>query len=261
MQHFDSQWVSVEDIDAAAWVKRGVRHSLDGNTLLKAKNMPTGYTCGIADGTVTTFEEYALTCARAFGATIMLRDEPLSSEIPEFKPSPYHQEQLAESMEELIKIQTASNAELIAKWRAWRDKRLDSAKKGIADREEQKARYERMLADAKRFVAPTESHQEYAKFICKQLEESIEFDCSIGYYDEMLTVPSVEEWKQETISDLQRSIEYHQIGWADEVARVDQRNEWVKQLREAIAKVAPLTSATSSERSNGENVDNPNQNV
>ena len=42
--------------------------------------MPTGYTAGIADGTITNFEQYALRCIRAFGATMHLRDESLEHE-------------------------------------------------------------------------------------------------------------------------------------------------------------------------------------
>ena len=59
--------------------------------------MPTGYTAGVADGSIIDFNEYALQCARNFGACILLRDEPLSSEIPEFEPSDYHEKALTES--------------------------------------------------------------------------------------------------------------------------------------------------------------------
>lgn len=45
--------------------------------------MPTGYTVGIADGKITTFEQYAMTCARAFGALVMMRDDPFDAPIPE----------------------------------------------------------------------------------------------------------------------------------------------------------------------------------
>ena len=38
--------------------------------------MPTGYTADIQDGKITTLREYALSCARAFGALIMMRDDP-----------------------------------------------------------------------------------------------------------------------------------------------------------------------------------------
>lgn len=36
--------------------------------------MPTGYTADIKDG--IDFKTYAMNCARAFGACVMLRDEP-----------------------------------------------------------------------------------------------------------------------------------------------------------------------------------------
>jgi hypothetical protein len=43
--------------------------------------MPTGYTAPIADG--MTFEQFALGCARAFGALVTMRDEPSDAPIPE----------------------------------------------------------------------------------------------------------------------------------------------------------------------------------
>jgi len=49
--------------------------------------MPTGYTCQVQDGMITEFKEFALLCARNFGACITLRDEPLSPDIPEFEVS------------------------------------------------------------------------------------------------------------------------------------------------------------------------------
>ena len=55
--------------------------------------MPTGYTAKIADG--QTFEEFILSCARAFGALVEMRDEPADAPIPEeFKPSAYHTTQI-----------------------------------------------------------------------------------------------------------------------------------------------------------------------
>lgn len=52
--------------------------------------MPTGYTAGILDGEINTFEEFAKTCMRAFGATIHMRDEPLSKTYEPEKTSDYH---------------------------------------------------------------------------------------------------------------------------------------------------------------------------
>jgi hypothetical protein len=40
--------------------------------------MPTGYTAMIEEREDVTFREFALTCARAFGACIMQRDNSLA---------------------------------------------------------------------------------------------------------------------------------------------------------------------------------------
>ena len=63
--------------------------------------MPTGYTAGVATGEIKDFKTYALQCARAFGACIMLRDEPMSDEIPEFKPSDHYEKSLAKATADL----------------------------------------------------------------------------------------------------------------------------------------------------------------
>ena len=56
--------------------------------------MPTGYTSKIADG--IGFKDFALSCARAFGACIEMRDDPSDKPIPnEFKPNDYHKKRMA----------------------------------------------------------------------------------------------------------------------------------------------------------------------
>lgn len=52
--------------------------------------MPTGYTAGVKDGTVTDFKAFVMQCARAFGALIDMRDDPSDVPIPKsFAPSSY----------------------------------------------------------------------------------------------------------------------------------------------------------------------------
>ena len=65
--------------------------------------MATGYTHAIEKG--ISFETFALTCARAFGACINLRDEP-GSTLPTVDnivdDTPYHKESLAEANQRLF---------------------------------------------------------------------------------------------------------------------------------------------------------------
>jgi hypothetical protein len=82
--------------------------------------MPTGYTDGVQDGTVKTLKEYALICARAFGATITMRDAPLDIAIPEkFEQSEYYSKKITELEKVLIWLHGLSKdeAEIEAKKR------------------------------------------------------------------------------------------------------------------------------------------------
>ena len=54
--------------------------------------MPTGYTTDIYNGKDVSFRDFALTCARQFGACIMQRDDP-ADEKPKIMPEEsYHTE-------------------------------------------------------------------------------------------------------------------------------------------------------------------------
>lgn len=65
--------------------------------------MPTGYTANIKNG--ITFEEFALDCARNFGALIIMRDEPKDAPIPEqFEASKHHEEATSKYLEELNQV-------------------------------------------------------------------------------------------------------------------------------------------------------------
>jgi hypothetical protein len=57
--------------------------------------MPTGFTADICKGAEVSFEDFAMTCARAFGALYSMRDEPMDAPIPEtFVASGYHADEL-----------------------------------------------------------------------------------------------------------------------------------------------------------------------
>lgn len=195
--------------------------------------MPTGYTAGVVDGTVTSFQEYALTCARAFGALVTLRDEPLGSTIPEFTASDYDLKAVASAKAKLERFSAMTEKELFD---CYKNEFIAAVKKHY-EREDEKRevrkRLEAMLEKAKSFEAPTEDHAEYAKFIIKQLEETIAHDCATYPF----SYCGFEEWKRIQFEDTKRDISYHTGQHEEELRRTNSRNEWVKKLREAIEKV------------------------
>jgi hypothetical protein len=77
--------------------------------------MPTGYTADVQNGTVTELRDFALSCARAFGACIMMRDDPPGTPIPDqFEPSSYYRIECEKAQAELSRLLTLTPAGIAA---------------------------------------------------------------------------------------------------------------------------------------------------
>ena len=77
--------------------------------------MPTGYTAGVVDGTIKTFNDFAKSCMRAFGATIHMRDEPLNRKYEQRVPGVYYIESLEEAKKELALLETLPDEHFVNK--------------------------------------------------------------------------------------------------------------------------------------------------
>lgn len=199
--------------------------------------MPTGYTDGVARGKVTSFQEYALLCARAFGACVTLRDEQLSSDIPEFEPNPYYAKKIENLKKEIAKLQSMTQEEREVAFKDCVFSVIKTNEELMADKLETKKRYEKMLIEAEKFVPPSKNHIEYKKFIIQQLKDSIEWDCDISFYESQINKMkncSPQEWFVETISQAQKDLSYCEKELKEECSRVESRNNWVAQLKGAL---------------------------
>lgn len=196
--------------------------------------MPTGFTDAVGSGEVTDFSEYALTCARAFGACVMIRDTPISSEIPVFEVSDYHANRWMEAREKLKEFESmddSSRRELYEKENA---ADVEAAKRRIEEKNQRRERYEKMLEKARAFTPPSPEHDNYAKFIVEQLEKSIEWDCDTEIDEQSMTQIPFEEWQQRKLKTLNRNVSYHAKENENEIENTATRNKWVRQLKEAL---------------------------
>jgi hypothetical protein len=195
--------------------------------------MPTGYTCDIAKG--ITFEQYAWSCARAFGALILMRDDPSDAPIPErFEPSDYMVKALAEAKAELARLDamsladaiTAADAEYVAETERCIQRRAEYA--------ELRNKYNAMLAQVVQWEPPTPDHVKYKEFMVEQIRSSIDGDCNEKYITEPAQLTG-QQWLTLKITEARRSVAYHEKSHAEEVARTDNRNAWIKALRDSLA--------------------------
>lgn len=193
--------------------------------------MPTGYTADISKG--ITFRQYALNCARAFGALIAMRDDPADAPIPErFEPTDYHANELQQATDRLAQLRLMSPAEAEQAATAAYNSACEERARQVREKDELRAKYEAMLAQVVAWKAPTPDHIEYKNFMEKQIRESIDWDCRIfGDPPQQFTGA---QWLAEEIRKAEWAINYHIKHDREERERVEGRNGWVKALRDSL---------------------------
>jgi hypothetical protein len=191
--------------------------------------MPTGYTADVGYGKCQSFEQFVWHCARAFGALIMMRDDPWDAPIPEeFKPSDYNAKKLVEIADELGVIEAMTDeeaaaffekehAELLAKYEGW-----------DRDKDEKRARYESMLEKVRAWTPPSADHAPLKSFMLEQLGTSIDHDCT--HYERTEKIPT----RASRVAQLRKDRAYHQEEDRKERERVAGRNAWLKALRASV---------------------------
>lgn len=192
--------------------------------------MPTGYTTDIYNGKDVSFRDFALTCARQFGACIMQRDDP-ADEKPKIMPEEsYHTEEL----KKLKKFKKPTKAQ----FDSYVKETIADCEKSIKEKNELKKRYSDILEKAKNWQPPTKEHERLKAFMIEQLTDSKNFDCGgLDYYEHEIKVVSAMTYKDYVTKKLiehNRSIERHKEYEARDINNIKQRNKWIKDLYDSL---------------------------
>ena len=193
--------------------------------------MPTGYTADIYEGKNVSFRDFALKCARAFGACIEQRDDDANDKpkLIEKTKDNYH----IKKLEEAKKWNKPTKAEFD-----------DYVKKQIAYCNEQnekqlklKASYQKMLDKVNDWNPPTKEHEGLKKFMISQLTESLDFDCGNDYYQRELNnikQLTYNQYVKNMRASNKRDIEYHTNELKKDNERTDNRNAWISALYKSL---------------------------
>lgn len=193
--------------------------------------MATGYTYPVAEGKVTKFKDFALMCARAFGALIEMRDEAMEAPLPkEIKPSDYHLKKGKEAKAALAKVANMTVAQTERAAASYIAKRLQSEAEADKERETENARLEKMLAQVNDWTPPSADHKEMKRFMIDQLKTSIREKYQLSIPKDMTGA----EWQSQELACLTRDLQYHNESYAAECRRAADRNEWLQKLRESL---------------------------
>jgi hypothetical protein len=192
--------------------------------------MPTGYTAILVEKPETSFETFALRCARAMCVLVRMRDCSLDAEIPtELKPDTYYKEQLDKAYAEMRELETMTLEE--AGRRAEEDYRRQVKSK--ADAEERWAKedriYAEMLAKVDAWKAPTESHEGLRRFMQEQIQTSM--NGTIDWPTHRMTGKTWLEHARERVAERIRSAAED---WAKEQRRAREGTQWLADLRASL---------------------------
>lgn len=192
--------------------------------------MPTGYTADLYEGEDQSFEAFALSCARNFGALILMRDEAPDAPIPRFEPSPHHQEEIDKLTERHQKL---SDPDTAARMHATAVEDAAAANRKSARLSRERAqRYGAMLGAARSWDPPSPDHAGLKDFMIKQLEESIEHDCRTYAVE---VEPDPVEWARQERVRAEQRISRAKERLTEDIRRTRERNDWVDKLRASLA--------------------------
>ena len=198
--------------------------------------MPSSYTSPLYDGEEISFADFMLRMARGMGATILLRDEPLSV-LPTVSNVGERNDYLVEKMQdaqiELGRL-AALSPEDVAREHKREQKERDTTEHNYRKKNaELRERYEGMLEQVRAWEPPTVDHEGLKQMAIDQLQQSIDFDC----HDITPVKPgeiSDEQWQEDRLAATLKEIRYCR----EEISKKQERNrgriEWISALRKSL---------------------------
>jgi hypothetical protein len=194
--------------------------------------MPTGYTAAVEDGTITDLPTFALRCARAFGALIMMREEPADAPIPEdppFEPSSYHTDSLARAEKRLLALLEMTAGQVEAECDAVYKRRVQEAAEDVAQLKVKNDRYRAMRQKVEAWTPPSSEHEGLKRFMLEELDSSV--------YTYIPTPPErilPAVWLATEIASVERDILYHPAQIEKDRKAHEERSKWVRDLRKSL---------------------------
>ena len=201
--------------------------------------MPTGYTADIYAGKDVSFEDFALNCARAFGAFAHLRDNPEAELSDKLSVDEYYVKKFEKAEADLEKVKYMTDEDFAIEAEKCYNEKQSYLQQTIRRHRELRARYENMLQQVNEWTVPTEQHTEFKKFMVDQLEQSIEFDTSVEHYENELanlSVETVAEAKERITEDVEWVFGYASKQLEREEEAAAERSEWAGALFRSLGK-------------------------
>jgi hypothetical protein len=194
--------------------------------------MPTGYTAYIEETEDPKFEVFVMRCAKAFGACMDVREDPISAPIPEFTVRDYYSKNVTKAKEELKKIGEMSEEDIIKSSNLEYETSMERNNEWVSQKHEEDRKYKEMLKKVKAWTPPSEDHYGLKEFMIDQIKISMHADFDPSDYAPTRLTP--DEWYIGKMKDATRNLESAIESYNREVESVAGANKWVRDLRASL---------------------------
>lgn len=197
--------------------------------------MPTGYTAKLCNED-QSFTEFALTCARAFGACIMQRDDMY--EPPKLREKDtYLVDALAQAKKALAKMKKMSAERREAFGRRTINEDIQRCNEQIEEHRVTANRIKKMIAEVERWQPPSSDHTSLKSFMLEQLRTTLDHDGDASYYEKeksrLLAMEPIDMYNDH-LKRAEWNVQYHAERLVKEEVRVDDANDWIIQLYDSL---------------------------
>lgn len=191
--------------------------------------MPTAYTAELMEKG-QDFRTFALRCARAFGACILQRDDPMHEPPKKQEPESYSAQRLAEATALLEKLNAMSDDERFDYGSRRKADSVTKAAEWLQNQKNENARVDGMMVQVVAWKPPSDEHAGLKAFMIEQLTTSRhDLSWARKTLDEATNKP-LRDYYTDDRECARRDIEYHRKEVAKENERTGDRNEWIEQL-------------------------------
>lgn len=193
--------------------------------------MPTAYTAQLIDENLD-FKTFTLLCARAMGACVMLRDEPLSV-LPTLenihRNSQYYEHKIIELENKVEYLENLSKEAQIAYGQKEIDKAIARTNELNAQRTVENEKLMTMKHKVSSWIPPTKDHIGLQNFMLQQLDISLD---KIPYRSEVESDPIIQYKKD--LAEAKSSKFYNEERHKEEKQRSLERKLWLTDLLKSL---------------------------
>jgi len=202
--------------------------------------MPTGYTAAVCEGE-QSFTDFAISCAKAFGACLEQREDPLTTLPKPIAVSDYRTTSLANAIKELEHLRSLTLEQQLALSKKHSKDNVIHYKEQIAKKKIVRARIKKKLAETRAWKVP-KSIRHVKEFMIKQLLETLDHDGDVSYYVGALAevkTAGPNDYYITALDCAEKSVEYNQKALAEESNRVNEQHQWIVDFYSSLHAIDP----------------------